>query len=624
MAKINQLDSSIYTKIAAGEVVDEPAGVVKELVENSIDAGATKIVVEIVEGGTKKIRVSDNGCGIEASQIKKAFLPHATSKIASITDLYSISTLGFRGEALSSIASVSKLSVLSKIEQSEVGAYLEIEGGVVTGEGERGATTGTTIIVSNLFYNVPARLKFLRKLSSEEHSISKVMTKFILGNPKLEFIYIVDGEIKYQTSSGFLIDAIREVYNDELVANLVKVYSENGDITVNGYVTGPNYSKNNSTYQNLYVNGRGVECPELILAVRNAYYDVLMRGKFPAFVLYINLPYDKVDTNVHPKKSIVKFSNSNELFSIVYKAVRRVITSVQGIVKLQKETGNVVLDSEPLPTFDYSSGASFVKTSEAVDPKQTEQSNELLNKFKTISTLGNVRNINIAFKEIESETVVAQKSFIYEKLDELNNTNKKQEVEQSTFLQQDFSVVGVLFNTYIIVEQGDEVFFIDQHAAHERMLFDKFMKELEYKTITKQQLLIPYVLTVNDEENDFIASCLIDFKEMGFEIELFGSDSYKVNFVPTLLSNVSLRVFFDDVLSELNIFKTKNEKIKDTLATKACKAAVKGGDNLSKQEIATLLNMVKESTTPLHCPHGRPYVVNFTKDNLEKWFKRQV
>lgn len=647
--KINELDSSIYTKIAAGEVVDEPAGVVKELVENSIDSGATKIVVDIEEGGVKKIRVTDNGCGIEKSEIKKAFLPHATSKITNISDLYSIKTLGFRGEALSSIASVSRLSILSKVSDSESGTFLSVEGGVFGEVEERAAVDGTTITVKNLFYNVPARLKFLKKTSSEEHSINKVMNKFILGNPKIQFTYIVDGTVKYQTTSGFLIDALRNIYDDELVENLIKINSEVNDISVNGYVSGPNYSKNNSTYQSLFVNGRAVECPELMLAVKNAYYDILMRGKFPVFVLYVNLPYDKVDINVHPKKSLVKFENSNELFSIIYKAVRRAVTSVAGIVKLDKtEPVKEVLDSAPLQSFDYTKGSSFgidnkidisnessvlnkIKVEHAqAEMKKQEQGNTLADKFKSMSASEDVKQVTLDFGKKDEKVSVASKSDIFEKIDKLDKAVQsefevKPKNEQENFLtEQSYKVVGTIFNTYIVIERGEEVYFIDQHAAHERLLYDKFIEAFNSAQIFTQPLLVPFILSVNDEENEFILSCMDEFKKMGFDIACFGDNTFKISYVPVFFANISLRGFFDDVLSDLNLFKTKNEKIKDVFALKACKAAVKGGDSLSKQEIETLLKMISETTSPLHCPHGRPYVVNFTKDSLEKWFKRQV
>ena len=649
--RINELDSSIYTKIAAGEVVDEPAGVVKELVENSIDSGATKIVVDIEEGGVKKIRVTDNGSGIERSEIKKAFLPHATSKISEISDLYSIKTLGFRGEALSSIASVSKLSVLSKVADAESGTYLEVEGGVFGEVEDRAAVDGTTITVKNIFYNVPARLKFLKKKASEEHSITKIMNRFILGNPKIQFTYIVDGNIKFQTTSGFLIDALRTIYDNELVENLLKINSEVGDVTVNGYISGPNYSKNNSTYQSLFVNGRAVDCPELMLAVRNAYYDVLMRGKFPVFVLYVNLPYDKVDINVHPKKSLVKFENSSEIFGIIYKAVRRVLTSVAGIVKLDKpQSPEIVLDKQPLQTFDFSQGSSFgingkveisndesvlnrIKQENAVKnvgvEAQKDKTPTLTEQFKSMSSNEDVKQVTINFKSQDSKVSVASKSDIFDKLDKLNEKVESEfketsKSEQDTFLKEDYKVCGVIFNTYIIIEKGEEVYFIDQHAAHERLLYDKFIAQFEAKQIFTQPLLMPFILTVNDEENEFILNHIEEFKKMGFDISVFGNNSFKVSYVPVFMANISLKKFFDDVLSDLNLFKTRNEKIKDVFALKACKAAVKGGDNLTKEEIETLLKMISETTSPLHCPHGRPYVVNFTKDNLEKWFKRQV
>ena len=645
--KINQLDSSIYTKIAAGEVVDEPAGVVKELVENSIDSGATKIVVDIEEGGVKKIRVTDNGCGIEKSEIKKAFLPHATSKINNIDDLYSIKTLGFRGEALSSIASVSKLSILSKTKDNESASYLEIEGGEFGEVLEKAAVDGTTISVKNLFYNVPARLKFLKRTSSEEHSITKIMNRFILGNPKIQFTYIVDGVVKYQTTSGFLIDALRSLYGEELVENLVKVSTQVDDITLNGYISGPNYSKNNSTYQSLFVNGRSVDCPDLMLAVKNAYYDVLMKGKYPVFVLYLNIPYDKVDINVHPKKSLVKFEDSSKLFGIVYKAVRRVLTSVAGIVKINRENNStLVLDGEDsLQSFDYSRGASFgiankveisndkevLKQIREYDEKdkQEEKKPTLVDRFKSFSSTEDVKQVTINFKNENEKASVASKSLIFEKMEEfdaLESENvKKAAVKQDNFLtDDDYKVIGTLFNTYIIIEKGEDVYFIDQHAAHERLLYDKFINGVNAKQIFTQQLLLPFVLTCSEDESEFILSNLDEFKNMGFDISLFGSNSFKVSYVPVFMANISLKSFFDDVLSDLNLLKTKNEKIKEFFALKACKAAVKGGDDLSNEEIKTLLKMISETTSPLHCPHGRPYVVNFKKDDLEKWFKRQV
>ncbi len=645
MPNINILDKSIFNRIAAGEVVEKPASVVKELVENSIDAGAKFITIEIVGGGIKKIRVTDDGCGMDKDNLPKAFLPHATSKISCLDDLDKIGTLGFRGEALSSIASVAKITALSKTKNSESGTKIHIEGGEVLEISEAGCVDGTSITVEDLFYNVPARAKFLRKPKTEESEITNLISRLILANPKIAIKYVVDGKTVYHSTATNLKDAIYTIYGANAIENLIPVeYTYQNIISVEGFIGLPSFTKPNRTYQTIIINGRFVNNKTISTAIYNAYEPYIMKSSFPFFVVSVKLPLDKVDVNVHPNKLDVKFENNNLIFGAFYNPISEILLNLSTKVrkfetaepteKLQKENEEVNFSN--LKTLSDSDGKQF-------EPNALNNSNTVTfanidedssNELKDISMLNSnnedlhnsinsfLNNDSFNF-EVQNNTIANDLVSIAEKENVFSQSNIFNDVKVDL---NTVKIIGICFNTYIIVENGSSIYFIDQHAGHERLLYDKFKASFEKNDLAVQNLLVPYVLNTNYLESDFINNNLETFKSLGFDIEPFGINSFKVSSVPVLLKDISLYKFFNDVLQDLNknLNLTKSDILKDYLERSACRSAVKANDILSKNEIEILLNMLNSSNQILLCPHGRPIIIEITSKEIEKWFKRIV
>ncbi len=628
MAKINILDKSIFNRIAAGEVVEKPASVVKELVENSIDAGATKINIEIIEGGIKQITVSDNGCGIEPEDMVKAFLPHATSKICSTEDLDKIGTLGFRGEALSSIASVSKVALISKVKSFDMGSEIIIEGGEVVSQNDKGCSDGTYISVTDLFYCVPARAKFLRKPKSEESDITNIVSRLILANPNIQIKYSVDGKLIYFSSGNGIEEAIYAIYGKDVLDNLIKVDFSSYDKLMNftGYICKPTFSKPNRTYQTLIINGRYVINQQIATAIYKAYENFLMKGNFPFFVLYVTLPLDKVDVNVHPNKQDIKFEKSGEIFALVVNAVSEILYNINHVKTIEDEE-----IEEPTPKIyeKIENVTETINTVEDVQIKEKIFDEEKFNKIKeslNYFVTDNQNPENLTFKNDNASSYnmamnayknIQQQSFI--------NNDIEDDVEDKITLT-NFKIIGTLFNTYILLEQSENLLLIDQHAGHERLLYDKFKKEFEEKTLLTQSLLVPYVLNVNYQEWAFIHDNLASLQNLGFDIEGFGNNSFKINSVPLLLKNINIAEFFNNILHDLNsnLIIKKTDLMEEYLAKSACRSAVKANDNLSYNEVEILLNNLSNKDQVLLCPHGRPIVLKITNTEIEKWFKRLV
>lgn len=645
MPNINILDKSIFNRIAAGEVVEKPASVVKELVENSIDAGAKFITIEIVGGGIKKIRVTDDGCGMDKDNLPKAFLPHATSKISCLDDLDKIGTLGFRGEALSSIASVAKITALSKTKNFESGTKIHIEGGEVLEISETGCVDGTSITVEDLFYNVPARAKFLRKPKTEESEITNLISRLILANPKIAIKYVVDSKTVYHSTATNLKDAIYTIYGANAIENLIPVeYTYQNIISVEGFIGLPSFTKPNRTYQTIIINGRFVNNKTISTAIYNAYEPYIMKSSFPFFVVSVKLPLDKVDVNVHPNKLDVKFENNNLIFGAFYNPISEILLNLSTKVrkfetaepteKLQKENEEVNFSN--LKTLSDSDGKQF-------EPNALNNSNTVTfanidedssNELKDISMLNSnnedlhnsinsfLNNDSFNF-EVQNNTIANDLVSIAEKENVFSQSNIFNDVKVDL---NTVKIIGICFNTYIIVENGSSIYFIDQHAGHERLLYDKFKASFEKNDLAVQNLLVPYVLNTNYLESDFINNNLETFKSLGFDIEPFGINSFKVSSVPVLLKDISLYKFFNDVLQDLNknLNLTKSDILKDYLERSACRSAVKANDILSKNEIEILLNMLNSSNQILLCPHGRPIIIEITSKEIEKWFKRIV
>lgn len=662
MAKINILDASIYNLIAAGEVVEKPASVVKELVENSIDAGAKNITIEIKEGGTKFIQVSDDGSGIHESDFKAAFLPHATSKIKEAKDLESILTLGFRGEALASIASVAKVKLVSKTEDDDVGNSLEVEGGKFGEIKKVSANVGTTITVKDLFFCVPARAKFLKKNKTEEQEITNIVNRTVLANPEINFIYIVDGKKVLSSIGSTLKEAMFSVYGKESVTETLSVFAEREGVSVSGFVGKPTYSKSNRTYQTLIINGRYVVNLTVQTAVANAYGDFLMKRQYPFFVLNMTVPADEIDVNVHPNKLDVKFLKSNLIYSVVFEAVSRALNEMDYVKEIDTETNTKLsffsssasgstsakIDKAGVNLNPFSFDAS--KLSEA---EKEDVVDKVIDSVLSVNNESTVRdNFGLGSRLLEriSEKVAANDKTAFESsnysteqlesdiksvLDEseqvaqmsLKNTSYvKEKIEQVDFAENQIKIIGKIFNTYLIIEWGQNMYMIDQHAAHERLRYDKLKAEYESGNIVVQPMLIPFVLTLNAEDDQILAANLDAVKSVGFDIDEFGDRTYKISSVPAIVADIDFNKFFAMFLAEkLNKSKiTEAELVKDSLMQMACKSAIKGGDDLTKGEVDILLKQMGSNNIILFCPHGRPVVIRITKAEVEKWFKRIV
>ena len=601
MAKINLLSPMIFNRIAAGEVVEKPCSVVKELVENSIDSGATSISVSVERGGLGKIEVTDNGSGIEFDELKNALLAHATSKISKLEDLDNIGTLGFRGEALSSIASVSEIEIISKTQDCEYGGKIRCLFGQMEELTQIASIDGTRISVKNLFHNVPARLKFVRKDKTEENDITNFMARLILANPHISFSYTADGKQIYKHKASDLKTAICDIYGEEIGKDLIEVNQTRGNMTLHGYISRPEIAKANRTYQTLIINGRYVINYMISSAISNVYEDYLMKGKFPLYVLCLDLPVDEVDVNVHPNKLEVKFENSGAIFSLFSDACFHALhetnfttTPVSPVEEVA--TDNYIKFSAPTVervTLGVNEGVSF----------QNEEKPDENITFNSKTSL---------LSEIILKQVQGEDKSLY-KQDELFR------VEEPT------RILCTLFDTYILLQKGDDIYLVDQHAAHERLNYDKLKQRLETMTNISQSLVLPVIINVNNQEDNFLQENQQVFEQIGFKIEEYGKCCYRVFEIPFVLAGKDINEYFQDVFKNLNTFVNKPlDFIKDDLCQKACKSSVKAGNKLSNEEIKILIDSLATNKSTLLCPHGRPIIVKLTRTDIEKWFKRIV
>lgn len=625
MSKINILDKIVSNRISAGEVVEKPASVVKELIENSIDAGADKIVIEIEEGGIKSISILDNGSGIEKDDIKLAFMPHATSKIKNVEDLDNIATLGFRGEALASIASVAQVEMISKTKASELGSSIKIDGGEFGEIGEVAMNTGTQIVVKNLFYNTPARRKFLRKPKTEEGEITDLVEKIILANPTLQIRYVIDGKIKYNTTGSGLYANIYTIYGRETVENIIEINFEREGYKLTGYIGKPEISKANRTYQTLIVNGRVVRSAFISNAIQEVYQNFLMKNKFPFFVLNLTLPLDSVDVNVHPSKMEVKFENLGFIRTLFTNAVYSALVNAnytRSVVEEEKNeeekaistTNSFVEKREPLnnlPNISEDEGISYLASKENMFGQDEKLKEVSLNYEESM------------LHEIESNSEESRLT------DYILNTNHKnpyvvkefQEIIEDAMPKA--KIIGVIFKTYILVEKENNLYMIDQHAAHERALYDKFSVSVENENVLKQGLITPYHLKLNSLEYDFFKRNFDVLSSVGFDVVDKGDNQIEITAIPYVLPIEKLGEYIDYFINSLEDYSSKaSDYFKFGLMQHACKMAVKSGQVLSLNEIETLIDEMEKHV--LLCPHGRPILIKITKSQIEKWFKRIV
>lgn len=639
--KINLLSPKIYNRISAGEVVEKPASIVKELVENSLDAGATKIKVEIYDGGIREITVTDNGCGIEKEDLPLAFLPHATSKISDVDDLDGIMTLGFRGEALASICAVSmvKLSTLSK--GAETGYLIEANGGDIGKISEVARVAGTTISVRNLFYNTPVRAKFLRKPKTEEGEITHLIEKFMLARPDVSFEYIVDDKQIYKTTSSSLKDVIYLIYGREVYDNLLTLNLKMDDVEVSGYISAPKLSKPNRTAQTLFVNGRYVENYQVSACIQGAYSSFLMKGRFPIYVINLKIPFEKVDVNVHPNKKEVKFEENSKVFMAIRRAVESALVGTNLIADYEFSNReekdymkfSIENDEEPARTsftaqtlskiepLSRDEGASYVIKVDDIDDNELVDYRALQKKDIEIINMPQFSNI----KSDERKNNKPGGYIYFDQTEErlLSEHYKVDPPKEEKFLEADVKaevkIVGVVFKTYIITEYDDSIYLIDQHAMHERQLYEKLKREVDEKSVIKQDLLVPYEFVLSPLDSEKFAQKLDNLTAIGFTITYDGS--FVIKSVPYLLSSIKLKDFVDEILADETIGDKKASAfINEKLCQHACKHAIRAGDDVTKDEIVYLIEEMKKSV--LLCPHGRPIVVKITRKELEKMFKR--
>lgn len=637
---IRVLEAEVFNRIAAGEVVERPASIVKELVENSIDAGATAIVVEILRGGKTSIKISDNGCGIPSEELRTAFLPHATSKIASKEDLDRIATLGFRGEALASIAAVADVRVISKPAEQEIGACIELRAGEVS-VSDAGCPDGTYFTVTDLFDRIPARAKFLEKDYQEEAAITDCMARLILSHPDISFRYLADGKKIYQSYGQGIRDAVRCVYGAGVLDELLSVELRRDGVCLTGFVGKDSFTKPNRTYQTLIVNGRYVTNQTVSNAVYYAYADRLMKRQFPFYVLYLTLSVEDVDVNVHPNKLDVRFVHKDAIYSLVNVAVAHVLSShneipsAESAVQPTVHPVNYVSNDECVKFSDAprgegvkltfrDSGVLFRETGEILQHKPLVKSTfdrERVSVPNGTAVAEDARTECTQASEAETTIKTAQSASA-----EVPTTQESMFGETGEGITPvAVKAIGVAFATYLIVESDGALYFVDQHAAHERLLYDTFKAQAD-RTEGKQALLLPYVFRVNAKESAYLLANSEAIRSIGIDIEEFGENTFRIDAVPALLTALQPSVFVKEILTDLgtDFAKSASDIGKDRLMQAACKAAVKGGDILTERELGEIMRRVAETNAVLKCPHGRPIAVRVGKEQVEKWFKRIV
>ena len=615
MGRINKLQPEVFNMIAAGEVVERPASIVKELVENSIDAGAKSIDISIVEGGIRRIVVSDDGMGILPEDMHLAFMPHATSKIKDFEDIDYLSTLGFRGEALASIASVSDVTLTTCPKDGEP-AFIQLRAGEVIDQGFSARNQGTTIEVENLFYNTPARLKFLKKPASEAGIVKDTVEKLMLSNPEIAISLNIDGKKELKQEGGSLLDSIYSVYDTKTIKGLMEVNEEYNGIRVYGYISRVDMTKPNRTYQTIIINGRYVSSQIIQTAVEQAYSGYLMKRCYPMYVLNIVMPFDQLDVNVHPRKAEVRFSNQQMVFSAVYHVVNNCINKSvnETLVNLTNA------ESEPKPEKENFEQTK-INTSKFYMPP-VRQKPDILPAFNSYE----LKRLDSDLDKSDYNFSQNPKSEIKENESTLNLPIYKYDQNLENQPVFDGKIVGQVFSAYIIVEKDDFVYFIDQHAAHERMLYEKIKKNLD--KVNQQLLLVPYTVYLSGEETDYFNRIMPKLNSMGFDIQKEGSNKFTFYAVPDVLVSIDIKKFmggiFEDMISDEDL--SMELLVKDKISQQACKAAIKAGYNFTNEQINQVITALldENGNLPAKCPHGRPTVIAFSKKDIEKMFKRIV
>ena len=654
MGNITLLDQATIDKIAAGEVVERPSSVVKELVENAIDAGSTAVTVEIKDGGISFIRISDNGCGIEESDIRTAFLRHSTSKIRSVEDLMTISSLGFRGEALSSISAVSMVELLTKTKDSICGIRYTIEGGKEKALEEDACPDGTTFFVRNLFYNTPARKKFLKSSMTEAGYIHELMIRLALSHPEISFKFINNGQTKLHSSGNHsLRDVIYQVYGRDISNNLVEIDAEENGVHIKGYIGKPNVFRGNRNFETYFVNGRYIKSNIIAKGIEDAYKGYLMQHQYPFCVLQFEMNGSDLDVNVHPTKMELRFSNQQALYDFVFRTVREGLDRKEYIpqvtVEEQKKAVVKPVEKQPAPQQERNLDYFLAQMRERVKADYTgrekkENKSPYQQKFeqkplqpvaekpqsKTPEPKPQVikeDRVYGAKKSVEppkAETPKQEeKTVTVSEPQQLELFDKKLLAEESI---KEHKIIGQLFETYWLVEFDEKLFIIDQHAAHEKVLYERTLKGLKNKEHTSQLLNPPMVISLSMQEEALLKKYLQQFTDLGYEIEHFGGMEYQICAVPGNLYNINKKELFIEILDNLSELTGRNnpDLILEKIASMSCKAAVKGNMKISRLEMENLIKELLTLDNPYQCPHGRPTIISMSKYEIEKKFKRIV
>ncbi len=656
MPTIQVLDQGTINKIAAGEVIERPSSVVKELLENAIDANANAVTVEIKEGGISFIRITDNGKGMEREDVPLAFLPHATSKIRNVEDLLHVSSLGFRGEALSSIAAVAQVELITKTSGALTGTRYIIEGGVEKNAEEIGAPSGTTFIIRNLFYNTPARKKFLKSGTTESSYICNIVERIALSHPEISIRLIVNRQNKIHTpGNGLLKDCIYPIFGKDITRNLIEVQAEQEHIKISGYIGKPIVSRGNRNFENYYINGRYIKSKILSHAIEEGYKNFLMQHKYPFTNLHFEISPQLLDVNVHPTKMELKFSEEQMIYEFVVKTIQKALTHKELVPDVdfsshedkQVKHGKIkeqstYAGSKPPEPFEQRR----IEESKTSGTFEAHPSTDIVDNFSSMPKVPGKNSTPLP--QVLEKSHVPSKAIVDNSRElvpavfpnstfvdnPVNNYTITQTQQMELFDTPVFSkearshhrIIGQLFETYWLMEYENKLFIIDQHAAHEKVLFEKTMAAFSKKEHTSQLISPPIILNISMAEEELLLKFLPQFQELGFEIESFGDRAYAVRGVPGNLYAISEKELLMDLLDNLcqESDKIKEHLITEKIASMSCKAAVKGNMHLSVQEVDALVEQLMQCDNPYNCPHGRPTIISMSKYELEKKFKRIV
>ncbi|MFQ9934181.1 MAG: DNA mismatch repair endonuclease MutL [Lachnospiraceae bacterium] len=654
MGKIQVLDQSTINQIAAGEVIERPASVVKELMENAIDAMATAVTVEIKDGGISFIRITDNGAGMAKEDVKTAFLRHATSKIKSALDLLTVSSLGFRGEALSSISAVSMVELVTKRKEDFLGTRYETAGGKEGNIEEVGVPDGTTFIVRNLFYNTPARRKFLKTAMTEAGYINDIVSRMAMAHPEISIRFINNGKhILHTSGNGNLKDVIYSIFGKDIALNLLELNTETPNIKIMGYIGKPLISRGNRTYENYFINGRYIKSGIINKAIEEGYRSFMMQHKYPFTAIHFSVNPQYIDVNVHPAKLEIRFRNGEEIYPVIINAISEALRERELIPEAvfeDKEKNRTDSKKGLEKTPEYFEENRISKNNQETITKNTPLAPEIKvtfdDKTKKVESI-KVKKPEIIYNSLKENEKECEKALLAEeplKYDAKNtgeayensissekSKNEQMELFDDKLLSKEarikHEIVGQVFDTYWIVQYGDKMFIIDQHAAHEKVLYERAVKRLKDRKAISQSLNPPIILSLNLREEETVKEYIDYFKELGYEIEEFGGREYAVRAVPFDLFSVAKKELLMEIIDDLSddaAIKRQSGLILDRIATMSCKAAVKGNNKLSLSEANALIDELMSLENPYNCPHGRPTIVSMSKYELEKKFKRIV